>query len=383
MTANSPEANDTAPAADPLVGAGHLLDPAGAQAAIEHCYEKGWTDGLPVVPCSDALLEAFLQEVDRDPEEVVLAMPHLNRSCTVRLAAINAAMAGCRPDYFPVVLAAWESLQTEGYAGKGIWQSTTGTAPMLVVNGPVRERIGMNSQGNVFGSGFRANATIGRAIRLAALNTFGLRPHVLDQATQGTPAKYTCCIAENQEDSPWSALHEEHGLSATDSAVTAMTMRSTIHVEARHTAVAEQLLHDLADTIARTGALLHETISSCLVLCPEHAHLLADSGWHKPEIKAFLFETATCDRATLERVGKGAVSHKTKWRVASDHADAAVDELIEQNAGALRALTSPAALQVVVAGASNSGVSAVVDTFGPRGTSPAITRVKERKPWMQ
>jgi hypothetical protein len=380
VTANSPVAG-AEPSADPstnVPGIESALDPTSAQDAIEYCYEQGWTDGLPVVPCSDALLTAFLQEVDRDPEDVVLAMPHLNRSCTVRLAAINAAMAGCRPDYFPVVLAAWESLRTEGYAGKGIWQSTTGTAPLLVVNGPVREQIGMNSQGNVFGSGFRANATIGRAIRLTALNTFGLRPRVLDQATQGTPAKYTCSIAENEEESPWSALHEEHGLSATDSAVTAMTMRSTIHIEARHTAVPEQLLRDLGDTIARTGALLHETISSCLVLCPEHAHLLADSGWDKPAIKQFLFETATCDRETLQGVGKSAVSRKTRWRVPSDHADAAADERMESNAGVLHVLTSPEAVQVVVAGASNSGVSAVVDTFGPRGTSPAITRVKER-----
>jgi len=347
VTANGPMVGATGPV-DPTAiepGTDAPLDPTPAQDAIEYCYEQGWTDGLPVVPCSDALLEAFLEQVDRDPDDIVLAMPHLNRSCTVRLAAINAAMAGCRPDYFPVVLAAWESLRIEGYAGKGIWQSTTGTAPLLIVNGPVRERIGMNSQGNVFGSGFRANATIGRAIRLTALNTFGLQPRVLDQATQGTPAKYTCSIAENQEESTWSALHEEHGLSATDSAVTAITMRSTIHIEARHTAVAEQLLRDLADTIARTGALLHETISSCIVLCPEHARLLADTGWDKPAIKQFLFETATCDRETLDRVGKGAVSRKTRWRVPSGHADAAVDERIEENGGVLNVLTSPDAVQ--------------------------------------
>lgn len=380
MKANSPT-TDAAPAADSTAEtseAAGLLDPAVARDAIEYCYEHGWTDGLPVIPCSDALVEAFLREVDDAPDDVVLAMPHLNRSCTVRLAAINAAMAGCRPDYFPVVLAAWESLREEGYAHKGIWQSTTGTAPLLVVNGPVRARIGMNSRGNVFGSGFRANATIGRAIRLVALNVFGLQPQVLDQATQGTPAKYTCAIGENQEESPWSALHEEHGLLTADSAVTAMTARSVMQLEARHTAVAEQLLADVADSIARTGALLHETISSCVVFCPEHAHLLAASGWDKPAIKQFLFEKATCDRATLERVGKGAVSRTTRWRVPSDHADAMVDERIEAAGGVLPVLTSPAAVQVVVAGASNSGVSAVVDTFGPRGNSPAVTRVKER-----
>jgi hypothetical protein len=142
----------------------------------EDCFERGWTDGLPVMPVTESVLAEFLSQTSRDPDEVLLAMPHLNRACTVRLAAINAAMAGCRPEYFPVVLAAWSALEAENYVTRGIWQSTTGTAPMLLVNGPVRERIGLNSKGNVFGSGFRANATIGRAIRLSAINAFGLRP---------------------------------------------------------------------------------------------------------------------------------------------------------------------------------------------------------------
>jgi hypothetical protein len=151
---------------------------------MEDYADRGWTDGLPVMPVTESYLAEFLGQTARDPDEVLLAMPHLDRACTIRTAAINAAMAGCRPEYFPVVLAAWSALAQEGYVPRAIWQSTTGTAPMLLVNGPIRERIGLNSQGNVFGSGFRANATIGRAIRLSAINAFGLRPHELDQATQ-------------------------------------------------------------------------------------------------------------------------------------------------------------------------------------------------------
>jgi hypothetical protein len=181
---------------------------------MEHYADRGWTDGLPVVPVTESYLEEFLAETDRDPGDVVFSMPHLNRTCSVRAAAINAAMAGCRPEYFPVVLAAWEAFTLEGYATKGIWQSTTGTAPLLLVNGPVRDRLGFNSRGNVFGSGFRANATVGRAIRLTAINVFGLRPHELDQATQGTPAKYAACIAENEEDSPWPSLAADFGVAA-------------------------------------------------------------------------------------------------------------------------------------------------------------------------
>jgi len=341
---------------------------------MEDYFERGWTDGLPVMPVTESILAEFLGQTAREPDEVLLAMPHLNRACTVRLAAINAAMAGCRPEYFPVVLAAWSALKDENYVTRGIWQSTTGTAPMLLVNGPVREQIGLNSKGNVFGSGFRANATIGRAIRLTALNAFGLRPGELDQATQGNPAKYTACIAENEEDSPWPSFHVEHGFNADDSTVTALTMRSVVHIEARHTIVPEQLAADLAGTIARTGALIHETISACIALGPEHAHLLARAGWSKDDLRRFVFEHAVNTREALVAAGKDAVSGKTRWRLSSGHADAVPDS--NPDSDVVRVLGSEQAVQIVVAGAHNAGVSSVIETFGPRGGAPAIAAVE-------
>ncbi|GAA3741527.1 hypothetical protein GCM10022225_26230 [Plantactinospora mayteni] len=360
---------------EPAAEVPNAFDPVSARQVIEHYYDQGWTDGLPVVPCSESLLAEFLAQVDADPDETVFAMPHLNRTCSVRLAAVNAAMAGCRPEYFPVVLAAWAALTEEGYAGRGIWQSTTGNGTMLVVNGPARERLGINSRGNIFGSGFRANATIGRAIRLTAINAFGLRPHVLDQATQGTPAKYTCCIAENEEESPWPALPAELGFPAGESTVTAMMTRSVVHIEARHTIEADQLLNDLANTVARTGALVHETISACVVLGPEHAHLLARTGLSKADVRRALFGRAVHSRASLDAVGKGAVSRNTRWRIPRDHPDAVLDGETDQ----VRVLNSPDAVLVVVAGASNAGVSAVAETFGPRGGRPATARVKDAR----
>lgn len=358
-------------AAEPL-----LVDGGEIRRAIEYYIERGWTDGLPVVPVTESYVAEFLARTRRDPAEVVLAMPHLERSCTVRVAAINAALAGCRPEYFPVVLAAWDSLRKEGYAERGLWQSTTGTAPFLVVNGPIRNELGINCRGNVFGSGFRANATIGRAIRLTAINCFGLRPHELDQATQGTPAKYTACIGENEEDSPWPGLHTEYGFAASDSTVTAMVIRSVVHIEARHTTVPEQLALDLAGTLSRTGALIHETISGCLVLGPEHAHVFARAGWSRRDLRQFVYEHAGRTRAELAAVGKDAVSGKTRWRLPADHPEAVPDRHTEQGRqGLVHVLNSPEALQVVVAGANNAGVSAVVETFGPRGGPPAITRI--------
>jgi hypothetical protein len=355
-----------------------LADPAEIRRAMEYYADRGWTDGLPVVPVTESYLAEFLA-TSRDPDEVLMAMPHLNRRCTVRLAAINAALAGCRPEYFPVVLAAWESLTREGYATRGIWQSTTGTAPLLIVNGPVRERIGLNSRGNVFGSGFRANATIGRAIRLGAINAFGLRPHQLDQATQGTPAKYTACIAENEEESPWPPLHAQFGLEPSDSAVTAMVIRSCLHIEARHTTVPEQLGLDLAGTIARTGALVHETISALVVLGPEHARLFARAGWSKAGLSQFIYDHAVRSRAELAAVGKDAIARQTRWRLPADHPDAVPDEArAGGNPDVVRLLNSADAVLVAVAGANNAGVSAVIETFGPRGGAPPVVKVAER-----
>jgi hypothetical protein len=343
----------------------------------EYYADQGWTDGLPVVPVTDSYLAEFLAQTDRDPADVVFRMNHLDRSCTVRSAAINAAMAGCRPEYFPVVLAAWDALTEEGYAGKGIWQSTTGTAPMLIVNGPIRERLGINSRGNVFGSGFRANATIGRALRLTAINAFGLRPHQLDQATQGTPAKYTCCIAENEEDSPWTPFPVDHGFAPGENTVTAMLVRSVIHLEARHTEDPEQLGRDLAGTLARTGALVHETISGCLILGPEHAHLFHGAGWSKADVRQFVFEHAVNSRARLAEVGKDAISKETRWRLPAGHPAAIPDDAAQHGQDVVPVLNSPEALLVTVAGAHNAGVSAVAETFGPRGGPPAIARIPD------
>ncbi len=310
---------------------------------LEYYWAKEWTDGLPVVPATDSYVSRFLATVERDPDDVLFTITHLNRHLTVRLAAINAAMAGCLPEYFPVVLAAWEAIAKEPHPARGIWQSTTGTAPFLVVNGPIRGEIGLNSQGNIFGSGFRANATIGRAIRLGCINVFGLHPHKLDQATQGTPAKYSACIAENEEESPWPALHTEYGFDASDSVVTAYVIRSVMHIEARHTMEPEELARDFIDSITRTGALIHEYTSALLVIVPEHAVLR---------------------RADLVAVGKDALSHKTRWRLSSQHPDSMPDTASATDDPSLvRVLSHPTSIQIMVAGADNAGVSAVVEVF--------------------
>jgi hypothetical protein len=331
------------------------------------------------VPVTESYLRDFLARTSRDPDEVLLRMPHLNRACTVTSAAINAAMAGCLPEYFPVVLAAWDAFALEPHPGRGIWQSTTGSAPLIIVSGPIRTEIGVNGAGNVFGPGFRANATIGRAIRLVAINVFGLHPHLLDQATQATPAKYTACIAENEEESPWSPLHVEHGLDHSDSAVAAATIRSCQHIEARHTHAPEHLAQDITNTIARTGALVHEFTSALVVLGPEHARVFAAAGWTKDDLRQYIYEHAIHTRAALAAVGKDAVSRHTRWRLPADHPDAVPDlASAGRNPDVVPVLDAPGGVQFVVAGANNAGVSAVLDIFyAPREVPLSVVKVRD------
>jgi len=330
------------------------LDPDLAQRAIEYCYRQGWSDGLPLVPASQPLLDRFLAQTSRDPREVIGRMEHLGRECTVMLAAINAAMAGCLPEHFPVVLAAFQALMLERAAQGGGWQSTSGPAPLIVVNGPVRTELGFNSGGGVFGPGFRANATVARAIGLIVRNAFGIEPHVLEQATQGLPGRWSICIAENEEESPWEPLSVEAGQPAGASAVSATLLRTCEFVDNRHTQDPEQVLWDIADTVSRTGALIFRDTSCGVVLGPEHAQLLAGAGYSKADVKAWLVEHCGRTQAELRRAGKDAVGdNNVRYAGAGGDDD-----------GFERILPSPRHVPVIVAGARNAAMSMVVRVFG-------------------
>jgi hypothetical protein len=333
------------------------LDPDAAQDAIEYCYAQGWSDGLPVVPATEPLVQQFLAQTGRPPDEVLWRMDHLGRECTVRTAAINAAMAGCLPEYFPVVLAAWDAVMLDRAAKGGGWQSTSGPSPMIVVNGPIRQRLGLNCTGGVFAAGFRPNATIPRAIGLMIRNAFGIRPHVFDQATQGLPGRFSICFGENEEQSPWEPLAQSTGLPAGTDAVSATLLRTCEYVDNRHTQNAEQLLWDFSDTMARSGALLFATESVGLVLCPEHAQMLSGAGYSRGDVQAWFVEHCTKTAAELHRAGKYAMSGGHGVRSGSDEPVADPGELTH-------ILPGPESVPVLVAGARNAAMSMVVRVFG-------------------
>jgi len=169
----------------------------------EAMFQRGWTDGLPVVPPTKARVLAMLEGTTRSPEEVIALTPPNLAECTVEKVAINAVLAGCRPEYLPVVLAAVEAVCTDEFNMHGIVATTMGVGPVLVVNGPIAQRIGMNSGVNALGQGNRANLTIGRALQLVIRNVGGGRPGEVDRATHGSPAKLSFCFAEDEAGSLW------------------------------------------------------------------------------------------------------------------------------------------------------------------------------------
>lgn len=338
------------------------LDPDAAQAAIEYCYDQGWSDGLPLVPASGPLLDAFLAQTSRAPDEVIGRNRQVDREVTVELAAINAAMAGCRPEYFPVVLAAWEALVADRAAGGGGWQSTSGPAPLIVVNGPIRGRLGFNCSVGVFGPGFRPNATVARAIGLIVRNAYGIRPQVLEQATQGLPGRWSICVGENEEESPWPPLAVAAGVPANTSAVSAMLLRTCEFVDNRHTQDPEQILWDFADTISRSGSLIFRDTSAGVVFGPEHANLLAEAGYARSDVQAWFVEHCGRTKADLRRAGKNGVGeNNVRFAAATDDADGDDD----YDPGTFeRILPSPQHVPVIVAGSRNAAMSMVVRVFG-------------------
>jgi hypothetical protein len=356
---------DEAPEGSGALGAPEAPDPDEAQRAIEYCYDQGWSDGLPLVPVSKPLLDRFLATTDKEPDEIIGSLEQVGRDVDVRTAAINAAMAGCKPEYFPVVLAAFDALMRERAARGGGFQSTSGPSPLIVVNGPVRKELGFNTAGGAFGPGFRPNATIPRAVGLIVRNAFGVHPHVLEQATQGLPGRWQVCIAENEEESPWEPFAENGGVAGGVSAVSATLTRTMEFVDNRHTPNPEDVLRDFRDTISRIGSQIFPLSSVALVLCPEHAQMFAAAGLSKADVQNWLIERSGRTGAELTSMGKAEVNRK------GFRGEYEGDDTFH------KFLAGPTSIPVIVAGAKNAAISMVVRIFGEwSGTAVPVVEKK-------
>jgi hypothetical protein len=258
---------------------------------LEALYARGVTDGLPVVPATAARVAAAVEASGRARDELVaLVAPRLGRA-TVEKIAINAVMAGCRPEYLPAVIAAVEAICDPDFALVGVSGTTDAVALLLILNGPVRAALDVNSGAGAFGPGWRANATIGRAVRLVWQNIGGAAPGAISMSTFSQTGRYSYCIGENEEASPWEPLHVEHGFAAGQSTVAAVAAEAPQVVANTQGRTGRGILA----TIARSGIVIasdaHAGLGdTVLVIGPEHARTIAGDGWSKSDVRQFLWE---------------------------------------------------------------------------------------------
>ncbi|MGZ5259276.1 MAG: UGSC family (seleno)protein, partial [Burkholderiales bacterium] len=260
--------------------------------AINALYlERGWGDGLPIVPPTAERVERMLAWCDRAWDEPIAKIaPRYGEARPLRLAA-NAVMAGCRPEYFPLYMLAIEAMCEEPFNLYGVQATTHLCAPLVIVNGPIGREIGLNSGHNAFGPGTPSNATIGRAIRLALLNIGGALPGSGDMSTFGAPSKFSYCVAENEAASPWEPLHVERGFPADATTVTVIGAECPHNVNDHESLSAEGILTTIAGTMALTGSNdTYYEAQPVVVMGPEHAKTVADGGYSKADAKRFLQE---------------------------------------------------------------------------------------------
>lgn len=323
-------------------------------AAIDHCYDIGWAaDGLPVVPPERARVEAMLEASGLAAEEVLNTHPTTGNTCTALAAAANAVMAGCLPEYFPVLVAALRALDGPDYNFHAASASTGGSAPVLLVAGPVVEAIGMNTGAGVFAPGTRANATIGRSLRLILMNVFEMIPGVSDQSTQGFPGKFSFCFGERADANPWDALPVELGYGAAASCVVTYAGSSFNNVENHGGANPETILDCIADSMASLGCI---TIGqSLVVLSPEHANIVAGSGWSKADVREYLFMHARQPVEVMQACGKY-VQREHEAQMNAGHTGPEGDKYVHRGLG-------PNDIMLTVAGGLAGGHSAFITSW--------------------
>jgi hypothetical protein len=329
--------------------------------AFEAMFERGWGDGLPLVPPTEKRVLAMLGGTTRSPEEVVAVVPPDLVPCTVEKVAINAVMAGCKPEYLPVVLAAVEAACTDAFNMHGLLATTMPVGPVIIVNGPIRRAIGMNSGKNVFGQGNQANSTIGRALQLVVRNVGGGRPGEVDRATFGNPGKLSFCFAEDEEGSPWQPLSVDLGVPSGVSTVTLFPGEGP-------RSIVDQLSRD-PESLARSFAVNLRTLhhpklllafDCILAVGPEHARVFAEAGWDKARLCARLHELLRVPESEFVR-GAGGIA----------------EGMPEQFAGAALPKFRPDGLLIVHCGGGAGLFSAMIGGWagGEIGSQPVIREI--------
>lgn len=333
------------------------------EAINEKLYRRGQTDGLPVIPPTEARVAAMLEGTDRSPDEVLGQIPPKYGDATVEKVGINAVMAGCDPDYMPLLVTAVEALTEEKFNLYGINATTHPVAPLLMVNGPIVDELRINYGYNVFGQGWKANSTIGRAIRFVLVNVGGGKPGEMDRATHGHPGKFAFCIAENEKKTPWEPFHVSRGFDEDESTVTVYGAEApheiNDHVSENGIGVLT-VTADVLATMGHNGAYNHNG-EITVVFGPEHADTIARDGWTREEIQQFIYDQARND---LEKLKQGGMYGMNDWSRRFD---------LSRGDQRVPVVDSPDRVNLLVAGGAGKH-SMALPTFG---STRSVTKVIE------
>jgi hypothetical protein len=274
-------------------------------------YEHGWTDGLPIVPPTEARVHLMLTGYESIAQKEIAVLPPKMGSATLEKVAINAVMAGCLPEYMPIIITAVEAAADERFRLLGVQATTHPCGVLIVVNGPIVEKLHLNSGGNAFGPGNQANATIGRAMSLVLLNIGGGVPGQIDKSTQGSPCKYTYCVAENEAANPWQPFHVEKGFRPEDSTVTVFAAEGPHNINDHDSTSGRDILKTIASTMTTAGNnnLIFHSGEPLLVLGPEHAASIAQEGFSKEQVKDYIYENA---RLPIKNISEGHIQYRAK-----------------------------------------------------------------------
>ncbi len=317
-----------------------------------HFREQRWTDGFPVIPPTRDRVARMLSHSSRKADDIVGLVAPGYGAATVERIAINAVMAGCDPEYLPVLIAAVDAIASPLFNLQGIQATTNPVAAWLIVNGPIAKRLGMNGGANCLGQGNWANATMGRALRLIMQNIGRALPGEMDRATQGYPGKYSFCCAENEDDSPWEPLHVERGLLANQSAVTVVGAEGIVNMNTRSKNV-DEVIRVFAESMPRPAGNDYRTCGQpWIVLAPEYADILAGGGLGKEEVKRRIWEQSKMSAAKMADIDFAQAKHSRRAELG-----------IVTRETLLPACATPGDLGILVAGGPGTH-SAYVQSFG-------------------
>lgn len=342
------------------------------RAALDLCYERSLTDGLPVVPPTPDLVETMLAQTNRKADECVGTIAGRPNGLSVEQAAVCAVMAGCLPHYFPIVLATWDAIFDPSFNAGAVLGSSAGTAITAVVSGSLAQGIGMNAEHNVFGPGNRANATIGRAIRLGVMNALGYRAGALDGAAFGSQARFTAHFAETPPPSPWQPLNVRLGYDRDATTVTVAVTDAPRQMTHIRSGCAENILRMLAAAMRDpTHCAAGRPSSYIIALGPEHADILVRAGLSQQDICEALTERS---RISSEELSLGGVPLTLERTIAGDRTPGEDDRSVPLGRDGRFPSTSPDKIFLVTAGGTGAGWSHIIYGYAPSYVTAAVTK---------